>query len=112
VNTVFTASGSLNITNFSPLGANVSVNVSPSRLAQRSITHVGASAHASVCRIAGTRGPGGSRCPPRTEGTVPSWNGRVGTTGAVVATFYTLSLPTTPPVPGLNGASMSRGPAT
>ncbi len=61
VNTAFTASGSLNIASFSPLGANVSVNASPSRAAQRSITHVGASAHASVSAIAGTLGPGGSR---------------------------------------------------
>jgi hypothetical protein len=37
----------------------VSVNASPSRAAQRSITQVGASAHASVCTTAGARGPGG-----------------------------------------------------
>jgi hypothetical protein len=36
------------------------VNASPSCLAQRAITHVGASAHASVCTSAGARGPGGS----------------------------------------------------
>jgi hypothetical protein len=39
------------------------VNESPSRLAQRSITHVGASAHASVCRAGCNRGPGGSDGP-------------------------------------------------
>lgn len=60
VNTVLTASGELTITSFIPLGQNVSVNVSPSRRAQRSITHVGAIAHASVCTSAGARGPGGS----------------------------------------------------
>src|SRR5271154_5175754 len=61
VNTVLTACGSLNITSFSPLGANVSVNASPSVRAQRSIIQVGASAHTSVCATAGIRGPGGSR---------------------------------------------------
>ncbi len=61
VNTVLTAAGSLSSTSCIPLGANVSVKASPRRLAQRSITHVGASAHASVCTAAGTRGPGGSR---------------------------------------------------
>jgi hypothetical protein len=60
VNTVFTASGSETITSLRPLGANVSVNASPSLLAHRSITHVGATAHASVCTIAGALGPGGS----------------------------------------------------
>ncbi|HWX74444.1 MAG TPA: hypothetical protein VNZ05_04005 [Solirubrobacteraceae bacterium] len=33
---------------------------SPSARAQRSMNHVGASAHASVCASGGTRGPGGS----------------------------------------------------
>jgi hypothetical protein len=35
------------------------VNASPSRAAQRSISQVGASAHASVCTTAGARGPAG-----------------------------------------------------
>ena len=60
MNTVFTASGSLISTSFSPLGENVSVNASPSRRLHPSISHVGASAHASVCSTAGARGPGGS----------------------------------------------------
>src|ERR1700730_11027059 len=60
VKTVLTASGSLISTSFIPLGANVSVNASPSRRAQRSITQVGASAQARVCSTAGARGPGGS----------------------------------------------------
>src|ERR1700686_2656389 len=60
VNTVLTASGSLISTNFIPLGENVSVNASPNRRAHASITHVGASAHASVCSTAGALGPGGS----------------------------------------------------
>ncbi len=59
VKTVLTASGSLTTTSCIPLGQNVSVNVSPSARAQRSITQVGASAHASVCASAGIRGPGG-----------------------------------------------------
>src|SRR5207244_1733550 len=70
VNTVFTASGSLTITSCMPLGKNVSVKNSPSVRAQRSINHVGASAHASVCAIGGAFGPGGSRAPPRPSGTV------------------------------------------
>jgi len=36
------------------------VNVSPHRRAQRSISQVGASAHASVCMTGGMLGPGGS----------------------------------------------------
>src|SRR5271166_6218611 len=64
VNTARTASGSLTITSLIPLGANVTVNVLPIRLAQRSISHVGATAHTSVCTIAGARDPGGS--PSRT----------------------------------------------
>ena len=60
VKTVLTASGSLTTTIRRPLGANVSVNASPSRSAQRSSTHGIASAHASVCTTAGIRGPGGS----------------------------------------------------
>src|ERR1700691_1152979 len=61
VNNVLTASGSLTITSFIPLVANVSVNASPMRLAHWSITHVGATAHASVCNTAEARGPGGRR---------------------------------------------------
>src|SRR5664279_3115586 len=68
VKTVLTASGPLTITSFIPLGQNVSVNVSPSRCAQRSITHVGASAHASVCTSDGARGPGGRRSLARALG--------------------------------------------
>ncbi len=68
VNTVLTASGSLTTTSFIPLGANVSVNASPRLLAQRSITQVGASAHASVCTSAGALGPGGSNRASRATG--------------------------------------------
>ncbi len=66
VNSALTASGSLISTIFMPLGVNVNVNASPIRRAQLSITHVGASAHASVCKNAGARGPGGNpaREPP------------------------------------------------
>ncbi len=64
VNTVLTASGSLSITSFSPLGANVNVNASPSRSAQRSISHVGASAHTNVCATAGILGPRGRPSAP------------------------------------------------
>ena len=65
VNSVLTACGSLISTSCMPLGVNVSVNASPSACAQRSISHVGATAHASVCTKAGTRGPGGM--PSRNE---------------------------------------------
>ena len=60
VNSALTSCGSLISTSFIPLGENVSVNASPRRRAQRSMTHVGATAQASVCRKAGARGPGGS----------------------------------------------------
>ena len=63
VNTVFTASGSLTSTSCIPLGKNVSVKNSPTLRAQRSMNHVGASAHASVCTSAAARGPGGSPPP-------------------------------------------------
>jgi hypothetical protein len=71
VSSSFTAAGSLTIVSCRPLGAKVIVNASPQRLAQKSINAVGASAHASVCAIAGRgtrRGkrPGGE--PPRSIG--------------------------------------------
>jgi hypothetical protein len=44
------------------------VNASPSRRLQPSITHVGASAQASVCRTAGALGPGGSPVCSAAEG--------------------------------------------
>ncbi len=60
VKSVLTASGSLIITSSRPLGENVSVNVSPSRPAQRSISASARAAQASVCTTAGILGPGGS----------------------------------------------------
>src|ERR1700677_2549882 len=71
VNTVFTASGSLITTSCMPLGANVSVNASPSRFEHWSIPHVGATAQAAVCTIAGTLGPGGSRGSSTIAGAIP-----------------------------------------
>ncbi len=61
VSSVLTAAGSLSITRRRPLGENVSVNASPWRLAQRSISTVGASAQMRVCATGPIRGPGGSR---------------------------------------------------
>ena len=59
VKTVLTASGPLTMTSFMPLGQKVSVKDSPRRSAQLSMTHVGATAQASVCSSDGARGPGG-----------------------------------------------------
>src|ERR1700686_1173035 len=85
VNTSLMASGSLTITSLIPLGANVTVNVLPIRLAQRSISHVGATAHTSVCTTAGARGPGGK--PGRAGGPAASttFNPPLGVLGEAVA---------------------------
>jgi hypothetical protein len=85
VNTCLTASGSLTITNFIPLGANVSVKVSPSLLAQRSITHVGPIAHASVCTIAGALGPGGNFPLPRSGAVSRAFDASTATADPVLA---------------------------
>src|SRR5438105_1803260 len=101
VNTVFTASGSPTTTICIPLGKNVSVKHSPTRFAQRSMNHVGASAHASVCTIAGARGPGGSLrslgAPSRAGSvTAASGTGAAGpATAAGSADGLVLAIPTT-----------------
>ena len=61
VRTVLTAAGSLTITSWRPLGANVTVNASPRSRKQRSISTVGATAQISVCTTGGILGPGGNR---------------------------------------------------
>jgi hypothetical protein len=85
VNSVFTASGSLITTSFIPLGANVSVNASPSRFEHWSITHVGATAQAAVCTVAGTLGPGGNLGAGPTGEAVPFETNSIGVLDAAVA---------------------------
>jgi hypothetical protein len=80
-------------TSFIPLGANVKVKASPSRRAQRSITHVGATAHASVCTTAGDRGPGGSwPTSPRPPRAVPELGAACGSVGRELVVV--LAIPT------------------
>src|SRR5271166_2387216 len=104
VKTLRTASGSLSITSFSPLGANVTVNASPRLLAQRSRNQVGATAHATVCRSAGARGPGGRalRGPAAALG---------GCSAAVsVGAGIVLAIPCTLPPGGARASGRGRAP--
>ena len=95
VNTLLTASGSLIITSFMPLGANVTVKVSPSASGRtRSINQVGASVQSQRLRDRRrprARGPAGLR-PLDLRTRLPGARGCVRAVVALVATAYTLRL--------------------